>query len=135
VNIQVLVTSRTRLNVQTEQIFPLEGLRYPEPDSLNGAPVDLEDYSALQLFHSAARLVRPDYTHSSDDLPHLARICQLVDGMPLGLVLAAGWLETCTPAEIAVEIEHCWTFCPPAGMTSPSASVPCALPSTTPGIY
>ena len=30
--------------------------------------------------------------------------------MPLGLVLAAGWLETCTPAEIAAEIERSLDF-------------------------
>ena len=47
---------------------------------------------------------------SPADLPHLARICQLVDGMPLGLVLAAGWLATCTPAEIAAEIERSLDF-------------------------
>ena len=40
----------------------------------------------------------------------MLRICRLVDGMPLGIVLAAGWLETCTPAEIAEEIERSLDF-------------------------
>lgn len=109
-HIRLLVTSRARLNLQSEQVFPLEGMHYPDPASLAGAPAALEDYSALQLFHSTARQVRPGYAHTADDLPHLVRICQLVAGMPLGLVLAANWLETCTPAEIAAEIERSLDF-------------------------
>jgi DNA-binding SARP family transcriptional activator/predicted ATPase len=120
-NLQILVTSRVRLNVQPEQVFHLEGMPYPDPASLEDViaseakksftpSVRLADYSALQLFHSAARQVRPDYTPTPADLPHVARICQLVDGMPLGLLLAASWLETCTPQEIAAEIEHSLDF-------------------------
>lgn len=123
--VQVLVTSRARLNLQSEQVFPLQGMPYPDPASLQPviaseavseatqsphAGIQLEDYSALQLFYSAARQVRPDYVPAAGDLPHLARICQLVDGMPLGLVLAAGWLGTCSPQEIAEEIERSIDF-------------------------
>jgi predicted ATPase len=108
--LQLLITSRARLNLQAEQVFPLEGLLYPDPADLDTAPHDLQDYSALQLFHSTARQVRPDYTYTPADLRHLVRICQLVGGMPLGLILAAGWLETCSPAEIAAEIERSLDF-------------------------
>ena len=109
-NLQILVTSRARLNVQAEQVFPLEGLDYPDPASPNITSLNLEDFAALQLFHNTASQVYPDHPHSPADLRHLARICQLVDGMPLGVVLAAGWLGTCTPAEIAAEIERSIDF-------------------------
>ena len=108
--LQILVTSRARLNVQVEQVFPLEGLPYPDPASLDAAELNPDDYSALQLFHNAAHQVRPDYSPTPTDLPSLARICRLVAGMPLGLVLAAGWLATCSPAEIAAEIERSLDF-------------------------
>lgn len=109
-DLKILVTTRARLNVQAEQILPLEGLYYPDPASLPTTQVLLEDYSALQLFHATARQVQPDYLLTQADLPHVVRICQLVAGMPLGVVLAAGWLETLSPAEIAQEIEHSLDF-------------------------
>jgi predicted ATPase/DNA-binding SARP family transcriptional activator len=108
--VQVLVTSRARLNVQAEQIFPLGGLGYPDPTNPNATRLNLEDYSALQLFQNTARQVRPDYTLTPADLPALVHICQLVAGMPLGVVLAAGWLGTCSPNEIATEIERSIDF-------------------------
>ncbi len=109
-NLHLLATSRARLNIHAEQVFPLEGLDYPDPASPNITSLNLEDYSALLLFHNTASQVYPDHPHSPANLPHLAHICQLVDGMPLGVVLAAGWLGTCTPAEIAAEIEHSLDF-------------------------
>ena len=108
--LQLLVTSRARLNVQAEQVFPLEGLHYPAHVDLAGVELSIADYSALQLFQNAARQVRPDVTFITTDLLALGRICQLVDGMPLGLVLAAGWLATCTPTEIVAEIEASLDF-------------------------
>ena len=108
--VKLLATSRTRLNLQPEQVFPLEGLAYPEPGSLAEGSFKLHDYAALELFHTTARQVRPTYTHNPADLPQVIRICQLVNGLPLGLVLAAGWLETLTPAEIAGEIEKSLDF-------------------------
>jgi predicted ATPase/DNA-binding SARP family transcriptional activator len=113
--VQVLVTSRARLNVQSEQVFPLEGLPYPEQavpehSELEQTVAPLEQYAALKLFHATARQARPDYAHTPSDLPYVTHICQLVDGMPLGLILAAGWLSACSPQEIAAEIENSLDF-------------------------
>ena len=38
--------------------------------------------------------------------PQVARICRLVEGMPLGIELAAAWTPVLPPAEIADEIER-----------------------------
>ena len=109
-SLQLLVTSRARLNVQAEQVFPLEGLDYPDPDQQHLASLNIEDYSALQLFHNSARLVHPAFRYRPTDIPHLVRICQLVAGMPLGVMLAAGWVGTCSVSEITEEIEHSLDF-------------------------
>jgi len=106
----MLVTSRVRLNIQAEQVFLLEGLDYPEPANRDLAAVKLADYSALKLFYNTTRQTQPDYRLCPSDLPHLVRICQLVAGMPLGVVLAAGWLATYSPGEIALEIERSLDF-------------------------
>jgi len=109
-DVHVLVTSRVRLNIQAEQIFPLEGLDYPDLVNLDIPVASLEEYSALKLFHNTARQIVPDHPHHPSDMPHLARICQLVAGMPLGVVLAASWMATYSPGEIAVEIERSLDF-------------------------
>ena len=67
-------------------------------------PEDSARYSAVKLFMLAARRVRPDFELHDGDLAYLTRICRLVGGMPLGILLAAGWVDTLTPAEIAAEI-------------------------------
>ena len=36
----------------------------------------------------------------------MVRICRLVEGMPLGILLAAAWMEMLSPAEIAAEIDR-----------------------------
>ncbi|MBE0696554.1 MAG: hypothetical protein IH586_06490 [Anaerolineaceae bacterium] len=44
------------------------------------------------------------------DLPAITRICQLVDGLPLGLELAATWVRLMSLNEIVVEIERSMDF-------------------------
>ena len=53
-------------------------------------------FDAIQLFVSRAQAVQVDFDVNAT-LPCVVRICQLVEGMPLGLELAAAWapLHTC----------------------------------------
>jgi len=95
--VYILVTSRERLRLQEEQVYPIYGF-----------PVDneagMED--ARQLFFQTARRIRPDFEQTSDNIGTLNQICRLVDGMPLALELAAAWVDTLSPADIAVEIRR-----------------------------
>lgn len=108
--VQVLATSRVRLNVHFEQVFPLDSLPYPVEDCLSDPEQAVQQYAAVELFQSAARRVRPDYAITHLDLPHVGRICRLTSGMPLGIILASSWLETVPPAEIAAQIERSLDF-------------------------
>ena len=101
--LKILVTSRARLGVQVEHQFPLDGLACPgrlpdEPESLASMP-------AVQLYLSGARRIRPGFKVSAGDLLHIVRICRLVDGLPLAILLAASWAGMLTPAEIASQLE------------------------------
>ncbi len=99
--VKILVTSREALNLQEEWVRTLTGVSYPTDGSLDA----LESYSAVQLFLDRARRVRGDFSVNVDPAS-IARICKLAEGMPLALELAAGWLNTLTPADIVTEIEH-----------------------------
>jgi predicted ATPase len=99
--VKLLVTSRVRLNLREEWCLELAGLDVPPPD--HNAP---EAYSAVALFVQQARRVRAGYELSPADAPHVARICRLVEGVPLGIELAASWLRVLTCAEVAAEIEQ-----------------------------
>src|SRR5687768_15390447 len=63
-----------------------------------------EDYPAVQLFLQHARRVRPRYQPDEQDVAGMVEICRLVDGMPLGILLAAAWTGVISPTEIAAEI-------------------------------
>jgi predicted ATPase/DNA-binding XRE family transcriptional regulator len=99
-NVKWLVTSRERLNLQSEWVFEVQGLPVP-PQSQAG---ELENYSAVELFLRCARRAQQRFTLKPADGPHLAHICRLVDGMPLGIELAATWVRTLSCAEIAHEL-------------------------------
>lgn len=98
---QLLVSSREKLNLQSEQLFPISGLAFPQ----EGEPLtEVVQFSAVQLFLQRARRARPRFRLTEENRDSVADICRMVNGMPLGIVLAAAWLDTLTPAEIAAEI-------------------------------
>ena len=103
--VQILVTSREALNLWEEWIRPVRGMRYPE----NQGELAIEPYSAVKLFVARAKRVLGSFDVAAE-LPHIIRICQLVDGMPLGIELAATWLRTLPPEEITLEIEKNYDF-------------------------
>jgi predicted ATPase/DNA-binding SARP family transcriptional activator/Tfp pilus assembly protein PilF len=102
-----LVTSRERLMLQEEWIYPVSGLRYPQSVSpINSLPTQelLDGYDALDLFYRRARQARHNFDLDEAALPAMIRICQLLEGLPLGIELAAAavWDQSC--AAIAEKI-------------------------------
>jgi predicted ATPase/DNA-binding SARP family transcriptional activator len=100
--VRLLTTSRERLNLSSETVYTLGSMQFPRASA---DPRALE-YGAVQLLIHRARLVRPDLDLRALDLDAIVRICQLVQGMPLALVLAAGWAGILSFREIAAEIEQ-----------------------------
>ena len=95
--VELLTTSRERLNVQSEWVFDVEGLGLAENG--NGSA------SAVRLFVERATQVAPGFALDDAGYSQALRICRLVDGMPLGIELAASWVSVLSCAEIADEIE------------------------------
>jgi len=108
--VKLLVTSRERLNLQEEWVFELQGMTFPSlpqagEEAYTSGQEGVEIYSALQLFDQRARQVQADFDLAIE-YPAVVHICQLVNGMPLGLELAATWLKLMSCREVADEIEQ-----------------------------
>ena len=95
----VLVTSRERLKLQEEWVWEVKGLSYPDTRPIG----KLDEFDATQLFVKRASQVRRDFS-VDDTSDAVARICQLVEGMPLALELAASWCGTMPVMTIASQI-------------------------------
>jgi predicted ATPase/DNA-binding NarL/FixJ family response regulator len=100
-NLKILATSREALNLREEWVRQIPGLAYPHQE--NGRAI--EEYSAVQLFVERARRIRGDFD-LAEDSKSVVEICRLVEGMPLAIELAVGWLTTLRPAGIAQELQQ-----------------------------
>jgi DNA-binding SARP family transcriptional activator len=99
--LRIVVTSRTRLHLRAEHVLEVGGLSYPA----DAADPAAGEFAAVQLFVQRARQ-HGAFRQGEQDRAMLARICQVVDGMPLALELAAAWTRALAPEEILAEIEQ-----------------------------
>ena len=91
-DLKVLVTSRQRLNLQAEWLIEIKGL------------IEIE---ATTLFEHNALRAQPN---PIDDPANVTRICQLVQGLPLAIELAAAWAREQSCAAIADQIARSLDF-------------------------
>ena len=99
--IQLLVTSRVRLHLIEEWVFDVAGLDVPDDETCE-APAS---YSAVQLFTSVAHRSMPGFT-LDQHCASVVRVCQLLEGMPLAIELAAAWVRILTVPEIEAELQR-----------------------------
>ena len=99
--LSLMITSREALDLPAEWLYPLGGLAAP---SSHETLSEIEANSAIQLFLQRVRRTDSTFAFTAEVAPKLVRICQLVNGMPLGLELAAAWVNTLTLDELADEI-------------------------------
>lgn len=101
-NLKFLATSRERLNLRGEWTLLIRGLSYPKTD----AHFSMDQYAAISLFLQCARRANPEYTLREDEKPYIRKLCQLLDGMPLGIEMAAAWTRSLSIENIVREIEN-----------------------------
>lgn len=90
--VRVVATSREPLHVSGEQEYDVPPLAVPETDT-PGA----EEATAVQLFVSSARLVKPAFSLTNGNQAAVLEVCRRLDGLPLALELAAARLKLLTP--------------------------------------
>ena len=98
--VKVLATSREPLRLQEEWLYELSGLAHP----LDFTDDDAQAYPAVQFFAQRARQAYVGFSFAAE-LPNVMRVCTLLEGLPLGLELAAGWVRSVPCAEIAAGLE------------------------------
>ncbi|MEZ4867186.1 MAG: helix-turn-helix domain-containing protein [Caldilineaceae bacterium] len=111
--LQLLITSRERLRLSRERSFELDGLSLPTA----AAPPTMSD--AVLLFLERAQQAAPDFRLERSNEKAIARICHLVDGIPLAIELAAAWVNVLSPQEIATELESNIDFLTRANRDTP----------------
>lgn len=86
-HIQIIIASQIPLNLFREWLLPLNGLRVPSSEAL-----EPENYESVRLFELTAQRINPRFD-LRENLAGVVRICQLVDGLPLAIAIAAGWTQ------------------------------------------
>lgn len=94
--VQLILTSQSPLNLFREWLLPLRGLTVPSADDPQP-----ESYEAVRLFELTAQRIDPRFD-LAQNLVGVMRICQLVDGLPLAIIIAAGWTQI-VPVDKIVE--------------------------------
>jgi predicted ATPase/DNA-binding SARP family transcriptional activator/Tfp pilus assembly protein PilF len=109
-DVKLMVTTRERLNLREEWLYDVQGLSYPvtAEDVWGKTEFELdrvEKYEAGQLFLQHARRVKSGFKLEGEDHTCVFQICQLVEGMPLGIELASAWVRVLPCREIARQIK------------------------------
>jgi predicted ATPase/DNA-binding SARP family transcriptional activator len=101
----LLATSREPLGLPGETLLPLEGL--PVPDEGDS---DAGSAPAVHLFLDRVRRHTPGWGSDPAEVAAAGRLCRVLEGMPLGIELAAHWVGHYTPDEIAAALQRDLTF-------------------------
>lgn len=104
--LQVLATSRETLGLPGEINFLVQPLALP-PLQRGAQPsrAAVEGYDAIRLFVERAHTTLRSFSLTDQNAAAIARICQRLDGIPLGIELAAAWINVLPAEQIAARLE------------------------------
>jgi predicted ATPase/DNA-binding CsgD family transcriptional regulator len=99
--VRILATSRERLDVPGEFVFPVPPLGLPEDGSVGAVSAS----EAGSLFVTRARAASPGFALTDEDAAAVAGVCARLDGMPLAIELAAARCPALGPMQLAARLE------------------------------
>ena len=99
--VRIMTTSRERLDVPGEFVFPVPPLELPEDGSVRAVAAS----EAGGLFVARARAASPAFTLTAGNSAAIAEMCSRLDGMPLAIELAAARCPTLGPVQLAARLE------------------------------
>ncbi|MFD9305789.1 ATP-binding protein [Streptomyces sp. NPDC060048] len=101
-SLTVLATGQQALRIYGERVVPVAPLPPPGP-LLEPEVADVQDNPAVQLFTRRAHEVNPEFTLTAENVEAVVAICNLLEGVPLVLELAAWRLRLFPLREL-----HAW---------------------------
>jgi predicted ATPase/DNA-binding CsgD family transcriptional regulator len=104
-HIRLLASSRQPLGVPSELAWRLPSLSTPASGDATADLATLPAYESARLFLDRARTFQPAFVLTEENAPSVARICELTEGIPLAIELAAGRLTTLSAQQIAEQLE------------------------------
>ena len=99
--VKILVTSRQRLNLQSEWVLEVNGLSYPDGNDMS----DFQNWDAVKLFLLAAERASGTASFLGSYVQDIMTICRILKGFPLALELAAVWTKVISYEDIVREIQ------------------------------
>jgi predicted ATPase len=101
----ILVTSRTVLHLQAEQVFPVAPLAFPDL-SKDLAPEVIAQSAAVALFLHRARSLLPSFQLTAANARAIAELCMHLDGLPLAIELAAARVRLLPPQSLLTRLSQ-----------------------------
>jgi predicted ATPase len=98
--LRVIVSSRTPLRIRGEQVFEVDPLELP----LGDGDQEVASSPAVEMFLQCALAANRNLSIDAELTRTVARICRAVDGLPLGIELAASRASSLTPDQIAEQL-------------------------------
>lgn len=114
--VKVLITSRHSLNYQVEHLFTLDGLPLPESNEIetwstsDQATAQLLTYDSIALFVQRAAHSIAHFALDHENATAILQICRLVEGLPLGIELAATLVRRYSCDQIASRLKEHYTI-------------------------
>ncbi len=100
----VLATSREALGVVGEANWPVPTLSLPD-SSRQVTVEELERHESTRLFAERARCRNPTFVVTSQNADAVAEVCWQLDGIPLGIELAAARIGSLTVEQISKKLD------------------------------
>ena len=103
-HLRILATSREPLRIPGEVTWRVPSLTLPDSGPLDSLE-SLARVAAMALFLDRARARAPGFALTLDNAPAVAAICRQLDGLPLGIELAAAQMGVLAPEQIATRLD------------------------------
>lgn len=103
-HLRILATSREPLHIPGEITWRVPSLALPTGGPL-ASPQSLAQVEAVALFVERARARQPGFALTAQTAPAVAAICRDLEGLPLGIELAAAQMDALAPEQIAARLD------------------------------
>lgn len=103
-DLKILASSREALKIAGETPYRVPSLSTPDPRQI--PPLEtLTQYEAVRLFVERATTALPSFTVTPDNAIAVTKVCQRLDGIPLGIELAAARVKMLKVEQIAARLD------------------------------